>query len=135
VFGGSALSTGSAIVKTGNWPNKIAAYGDDQQSDSNQTLAASAGPSEKLASLEEKPLDIQGLPKAALRVGSTIPISPNSSAHLLGAPGSAAVAPLGPAAAPTLAPPEPTAESVPPVAPAGAPGFQQPKKIHTVAIS
>jgi hypothetical protein len=41
----------------------------------------------------------------------------------------------GPAPAPTLGLPEPTAESVPPVAPAGAPGLPHPKKIHTVAIS
>ncbi len=119
VFGGSALSTGSAIVKTGNWPNKISAYGDDQRSDSNQTLIASADPSEKLVSLEEKPLDIQGPPKTAPRG--------NSSGPVLGAPG-------WPAPAPTVAPPEPTAESIPPVAPAGAPGFQQPKKIHTVTV-
>jgi hypothetical protein len=135
MFGGSALSTGSAFVKTGNWLNKISAYGDHQPSDSNQTLVASADPSEKLASLEEKPLDIQGLSETALQVGSTIPISPNSSAALLGAPGPAAVAALGPAPAPTLGPPAPTIESVPPIAPAGAPGLPQPKKIHTVAIS
>ena len=134
MFGGSALSTGSAIVKTGNWANKIAAYGDDQRSDSSQTLVANADRSEKLASLEEQPLDLQDLPKMALRVGSTISISPNSSAPLIDAPGSAAVAPSGPAPATTLAPPEPTAESPPQVAPTGAPGLPQPKKIHTVAI-
>jgi SPOR domain len=126
MFGGSALPTASAIVKTGNWP-------DDQRSDSNQAPIASADPSEKLVSREEKLLDIQGPPETAPRVISTIPISPNSSAPSLGALGSAAVAPLGPAPAPA-APPEPTVERVPPVAPAGAPGFPQPKKIHTVAI-
>ena len=34
IFGGSALPTASAIVKTANWPNKIVSnYGDDQRSD------------------------------------------------------------------------------------------------------
>ena len=101
---------------------------------SNQTPIASADPSEELVSREEKPLDIQGPPTTAPRVISTIPISPNSSAPSSGAPGSAAVVPLGPARAPAVAPQPPTAESVPPVAPAGAPGFQEPKKIHTVTI-
>ena len=111
MFGGSALPTASAVVKTGNWPNKIVSnYGDDRRSDSNQTPIASADPSEELVSREEKPLDIQGPPKTAPRVISTIPISPNSSAPSLGAPGSVTVAPLGPAPAPAVAPPEPTAE-------------------------
>ena len=95
---------------------------------------ASADPSEELVSREEKPLDSQGPPKTAPRVISTIPISPNSSAPSLGATGSAAVAPLGPAPAPAVAPPEPTAESVPLVAATGAPGLPELKKIHTVAI-
>jgi hypothetical protein len=102
MFGGSALPAASAVTKTGNWPNKIVSnYGDDRRSDSNQTPMASADPSEELVSREEKPLDIHG-PKTAPRVISTIPISPNSSAPSLGAPGSAAVAPLGPAPAPLL---------------------------------
>ena len=135
MFGGSALPTASAVTKTGNWPNKIVSnYGDDRRSDSNQTPIASADPSEELVSREEKPLDIQGPPKTAPRVISTIPISPNSSAPSLGAPGSAAVAPLGPAPAPAVAPPEPTAESVPLVAAAEAPGLPELKKIHTVTI-
>jgi len=134
MFGGSALPAASAVTKTGNWPNKIVSnYGDDRRSDSNQTPMASADPSEELVSREEKPLDIHG-PKTAPRVISTIPISPNSSAPSLGAPGSAAVAPLGPAPAPAVAPPEPTAESVPLVAATGAPGLPELKKIHTVAI-
>src|SRR4029077_12222981 len=45
-----------------------------------------------------------------------------------------AVAPLGPAPAPAVAPPEPPAESVPLVAATGAPGLPELKKIHTVAI-
>ena len=135
MFGGSALPAASAIIKTGNWPNKIVSnYGDDQRSNSNQTPIASADPSEELVSREEKPLDIQGPPKTAPRVISTIPISPNSSAPSLGAPGSAAVAPLGPAPAPAVVPPEPTAEIVPLVAAAGAPGLPELKKIHTVTI-
>ena len=135
MFGGSALPAASAVTKTGNWPNKIVSnYGDDRRSDSNQTPMASADPSEGLVSREEKPLDIQGPPKTAPRVISTIPISPNSSAPSLGATGSAAVAPLGPAPAPAVAPPEPTAESVPLVAATGAPGLPELKKIHTVAI-
>jgi hypothetical protein len=135
MFGGSALPAASAVTKTGNWPNKIVSnYGDDRRSDSNQTPMASADPSEELVSREEKPLDIQGPPKTAPRVISTIPISPNSSAPSLGAPGSAAVAALGPAPAPAVAPPEPTAESVPLVAATGARGLPELKKIHTVAI-
>ena len=135
MFGGSALPAASAVTKTGNWPNKIVSnYGDDRRSDSNQTPMASADPSEELVSREEKPLDIQGPPKTAPRVISTIPISPNSSAPSLGAAGSAAVAPLGPAPAPAVAPPEPTAESVPLVAATGAPGLPELKKIHTVTI-
>jgi hypothetical protein len=135
MFGGSALPAASAVTKTGNWPNKIVSnYGDDRRSDSNQTPMASADPSEELVSREEKPLDIQGPPKTAPRVISTIPISPNSSAPSLGAAGSVAVAPLGPAPAPAVAPPEPTAESVPLVAATGAPGLPELKKIHTVTI-
>jgi SPOR domain len=135
-FGGSAaLPTASAVIKTGNWPNKIVSnYGDDRRSDSNQTPMAIADPSEELVLREEKPLDIQGPQKTAPRVISTIPISPNSSAPSLGTLGSAAVAPLGPAPAPAVAPPEPTAESVPLVAAAGAPGLPELKKIHTVTI-
>ena len=135
MFGGSALPAASAVTKTGNWPNKIVSnFGDDRRSDSNQTPMASADPSEELVSREEKPLDIQGPPKTAPRVISTIPISPNSSAPSLAAPGSAAVAPLGPAPAPAVAPPEPTVESVPLVAATEAPGLPELKKIHTVAI-
>jgi hypothetical protein len=81
MFGGSALPTASAIIETGNWP--VSNYGDDQRSDSNQTPIASADASEELVSREEKPLDIQGPPKTAPRVISTIPISPNSSAPSL----------------------------------------------------
>ncbi len=137
MFGGSVLPTLPPIIKAGNGPNKIVpGYGDARANNSAQTTVANAGPSEKLVSREEQPVEIQEAPKTAPRVISTIPISPNPS------PVPPAVSGVGPspfaaapaAAAPAAAPPVITTQPAPPPTAAPAPAASEPKKIHTVTI-
>ncbi len=137
MFGGSVLPTLPPIIKPANGPNKIMpSYGDTQASNSSQSGTADASSSEKLVSHEEQPVEMQEAPRAAPRVVSTIPITPNqniapSGMTIGGAPfnAPAAAAPVPPAPAPASGPAPQMAAPAPP-----APTPTGPKKVHTVTI-
>jgi SPOR domain len=132
MFGGSVFPALPPIIKAGTGPNNIVRSNSDTRwSNSSQTSATSAGPSEKL-----QPMDIREAPKAVPRVISTIPISSKPSA--------AAVVPLAPASAataPALDPPIASAldqhvpPSVPPPASAPVPVPASSEPTETAAVA
>jgi SPOR domain len=140
MFGGSVLPTLPPIIKPANGPNRIVPnYGDAQTNNSGEgTPDANSG--EKLVSHEEQPVDMQEAPKAAPRVVSTIPITPNQTIAppgmtAPGAPFNAAPAGAAPMPPPVVAaPPSGAAPQMAAPAPPTAPAPAGPRKVHTVTI-
>ena len=143
MFGGTLLPTLPPIIKASTGPNKIVPTSGDSHA-GGSTDSATGGVGEQLASHEEQPVDMQGTPKAAPRIVSTIPIgaSPQNPA-MPGTPGAAppSFAPVPEPTTPTVgglvpppAPGAPAPEPVAPAAPAPTASPSVPKKVHTVTI-